>query len=97
LAPGRFRVPGVELEAERPPRQAQKAFPQQGIKGRVLGEPLARPALQEPEPQNLAGPLPLTIHQKRACLLATLFSRVWSLSVRVLIFTVVETRGQPLA
>lgn len=68
--------------------QPQKALLQQGVKGRVLGEPLTRPALHEPELQNLAGQVPSTIHQSRACTLATLSSRVWSLSVRVLIFTV---------
>jgi hypothetical protein len=46
----RFLTPGVELTAERPPRhRPRNPSPQQGIKGRVLGEPLARPALHEPE------------------------------------------------
>jgi hypothetical protein len=62
---------------------------QQLVKGRVLGEPLARPALHELEGQNLAGLVALAWHQSRACTLATLSSRVCSLSVRVLILTVV--------
>ena len=40
--------------------------------GRVLREPLARPALHEPELQNLRRIFPLTWHQSRACTLATL-------------------------
>ena len=55
----------------------------------VFREPLTRPALHEPEVQNLLRLFPLAVHQSRACTLATLSSRVWSLSVRVLIFTVV--------
>jgi hypothetical protein len=88
-APNSFRAPGVELTGDRLADQREEAFPQQGIKGRVLGEPLARPALHEPELQNVRRLFPLAWHQSRACTLATLSSRVCSLSVRVLIFTVV--------
>ena len=62
---------------------------EEGINGRVLGEPLARLGFGKPELQNLRRLFPLAWHQSRACTLATLSSRVWSLSVRVLIFTVV--------
>ena len=61
---------------DRPPRHPQKALLQQGIKGRVLGKPLARPALHEPELQNLRGLFPVAFHQTRDCTLATLSSRV---------------------
>jgi len=39
---------------------------QQLVKGRVLGEPLARPALHELEGQNLAGLVALAWHQSSA-------------------------------
>jgi predicted nuclease of predicted toxin-antitoxin system len=60
-----------------------------GVEGRVLGKPLARPSLDKPAGENLAGLLPPAWHHSNACTLATFSSRVWSLSVRVLIFTVV--------
>jgi len=71
-----------------PPGQAKEAFAHQGVKGRILREPLARQGFAEPEDQNLAGLFSLVWHQSNACTLATLSSRVWSLSVRVLTFTV---------
>ncbi len=72
-----------------PPGQLEKAIAHQGVKGEVLGKPLARPGFADPEGQNLAGLFSVARHQSSACTLATLSSRVWSLSVRVLIFTVV--------
>jgi hypothetical protein len=64
-------------------------MPHQLVEGSVLGEPLARPGFAKPEGENLAGLVPLARHHSSACTLATLSSSVWSLSVRVLIFTVV--------
>ena len=49
----------------------------------------ARQRLGEPELQNIPGLVALVWHHSSACTLATLSSSVWSLSVRVLIFTVV--------
>ena len=46
--------------------EIQESFPQLGIKGGVLGEPLARPALHEPERQNLRRLFPVNWHQSRA-------------------------------
>ena len=82
-------TPGIEFAGDRLPGQSEKALPQQVVKGSVLGEPLLRSGFGKPELENLAGLVPRTIHQSRACTLATLSSRVCSLSVRVLIFTVV--------
>ena len=69
--------------------QPEGALPQHLVRGRVLVEPLARLGLGKPELQNLRRLFPLAWPQSRACTLATLSSRLWSLSVRVLIFTVV--------
>ncbi len=44
----RVCTPGVELTGDRLAGQSERALAQQGIKGRVLGESLARPALHEP-------------------------------------------------
>jgi hypothetical protein len=86
---GRLSAPGVELASDRLPGQAEEAFAHQGVKGRILGEPLARLGFREPEGQNLAGLYSLVWNQSSACTLATLSSRLCSLSVRVLILTVV--------
>jgi hypothetical protein len=51
-------------------------LPQGLVEGRVLGEPLAGPALHKPEVQNLSSRVPVAWHQSRACTLATLSSRV---------------------
>ena len=66
-----------------------EAITHQCVEGRVLRKPLARPSLAKPERENLASLVPLARHHSSARTLATLSSRVWSLSVRVLIFTVV--------
>jgi len=85
----RASPPCVELAGKRLAGQSEEAFPQEDIKGSVLGEPLVRQGFGEPEGQNLAGLVALAWHQSRALTLATLSSRVCSLSVRVLTFTVV--------
>ena len=54
-----------------PPGQPLEAFAHQGVKGRVLGQPLARQSCAEPEGQNLAGLFSLAWHQSNACTLAT--------------------------
>ena len=52
-------------------------------------EPLAWPALHEPELHDLRRLFSVACHQSRTCTLSTLSSRVWSLSVRVLTFKLV--------
>jgi len=75
-------------QPELPPRQPEEALPQQIITGRVLGEPLARSGSAH-QKANTPLVIPPAWPHSRACTLATLSSRVWSLSVRVLILTVV--------
>ena len=88
-ATGRLSIPDVKLTGDCPPRQAEKPFAQEGIEGSVLGEPLARSGFDKPERENLADLVRQALRHNSAWTLATLSSRVWSLSVRVLIFTVV--------
>jgi len=54
LAPcaGRGLPPGAEGTADRGASHRQEAFAHQGVKSRILGEPLARQAFGKPEVQH---------------------------------------------